>query len=166
MIRTVFAISILAAAIQLPDTALAGSILERAAGKWSGTGWARRDANAPRELVKCRLSAKFVKKQNRLSVSGKCTGGGRSVRLSGRFVDEGAGDFSGKWSTGSRLGADQMTGRQNGNKIRFNWQSRNQKTGKVTGYFTQWNVQKSKLSVATGLRDNSAPLMVEINFTR
>lgn len=128
--------------------AQADSLLALADGKWRGAGWARQALKDPKRATKCALDMEYSPDRNTLSISGKCAGGGRSARVTGRFVEYSPGRYTGQWNAGGGFSADGMSGKRSGNRILMSWRSINKGTRGEQRFAAKWTISKNRISVS------------------
>lgn len=142
-----------AAADPLPDMA----------GAWTGSGWVRQAPGAAQESVRCRLNNVHDAGRARLRVRGACAVPGRRLDVDGALIVEG-GSVSGFWSNPAGAGQAGITGRIDGDAVRFAVRARDPATGRDVSQIVTLR-SGDGLSMRSEHRDDGSP-MSSIAFSR
>ncbi len=146
---------ILASPIAAKNGSSARVDLSEMAGKWKGTGWGKRNSSAPREGVRCRLTAKYRKKNQKLSVSGKCAATSRTFTLLGHVAEQkNSNKMTGRWINPDGIGSINIAGRRTANKLVFTFMAKDGKTGRKRKYRTVWSLQKNGFNLTSQIAEN------------
>ncbi len=156
------------AALMLPASTSVNRVdLSKYGGKWSGSGWGKRDAGAPRERVRCRMTAKYRAKTRRLSVSGKCAAASRSFTLLGHVAEyRGSNRLTGRWVNPSGMGSVKVAGRRNGNNLIFTFRAKDRKLGKMRQFRTVWKLNRNSFTLNSQVAKGGYRDIGSIRFSR
>lgn len=139
--------------------------LSQMAGKWTGQGWTSRKKGAPKENVRCRMTAKYRAKARKLSVSGKCAANGGSFTLLGHIAEyQGSKKLTGRWINPRGIGATSVKGNRMGNRLTLLLDRRDKKT--KTRYKTVWDLRRNGFTLSTGHANSAANALGRISFQR
>ncbi len=134
-------------------------------GQWTGTGWAKRTTNGPRETVRCRISGKYVLPGRQLFVTGKCAVPGRKFNLKGTVSSEvDGGTIRGRWSNPFGAGSASVRGRQSGNRVFLDFRAPHPDTKEKVLQQMEWQIADNAFAITTRLHDGQ--VMSELKFSR
>ncbi|WP_417622012.1 hypothetical protein [Parasphingorhabdus sp.] len=141
--------------------------LSQFAGKWSGTGWGKRDGSAVLEPVRCRLIARYRKATRKLVFSGKCAATSRTFTLLGHLAHyPGTAKITGRWVNPGGVGSINIVGKRRLNQMNFEFQAKDRKSGKRERFRSRWKFRRSGFSINTA-QLTPAPLPIgSITFER
>lgn len=158
-----------ALACAAPSTTIAKSeriALSKMTGKWSGSGWGKRHADAPRETLRCRLTSRYIARKRELRLTGKCAAAARSYDISGFLKNAAGGRVTGRWANPNGAGAVNIAGKRSGNSISFTVKATDPKTKQKRTYRMVWKLARGSMSVATRLADSETKPVGMIRFDK
>ena len=107
-----------------------GGLLQRLAGKWVGSGAARKREESPPELIKCRISATLDAEKQQLEQSGRCATADRTSSIVGEIRhDPETGRYLGHWSTRADGRTTALEGERIGDELHLI--ARDEKAGSI-----------------------------------
>lgn len=161
-LRAAFVLLLLAPPI---SPSLAADQLAMLRGEWSGTGWAKRTTDGPRETVRCRVSSKYSPPARRLLVTGKCAVPGRKFNLRGVVSSEvDGGAIRGSWANPFGAGSASVSGSQSGNRVTLDFRAPHPDTKEDVPQQMEWTIGDRAFSITTKLGDGE--VMSELKFGR
>lgn len=132
----------------------ADTLLSRADGSWSGSGWFRNGIDTPKEAARCRYKNKVSASGDKLTISGKCSVAGRTFKTTGTINLSGSGGrFAGDWSNPRGPGTISLVGQQSGSKITFTFRAREETTSEYLAHRSIWTISKSKLRLVGSVKN-------------
>lgn len=141
--------------------------LSEMTGKWKGTGWGKRNSSAPKEGVRCRLTARFRSKNRKLSVSGKCAATSRTFTLLGHVAEyNGSNKMTGRWVNPSGIGSMKIAGTRKGNNLIFTFIAKEDKTGKRRKYRSIWSLKRNGFDLRSQIAGKTFRDIGNIQFRR
>jgi len=141
--------------------------LSSMAGKWRGSGWGVRHKGAPRERVRCRMTAKYRNRSRKLVLSGKCAAVSRSFTLLGHIAEyTDSNHITGRWINPDGLGALNIKGVRRGNHFIFDFRARDRKAKTKLKYRTVWAMKAKSILLSTVLPDDKGIKIGELSFAR
>lgn len=139
--------------------------LSKMAGKWTGQGWALRKQGAPKESVRCRLTAKYSKKARKLSISGKCAASSGTFTLLGHIAEySNSNKLTGRWVNPKGVGTANVAGSRKGNRLTFLLDRSSKKAKKA--YKTVWDIRRNGFTLNTGHATGAHNALGQISFQR
>lgn len=136
-----------------------------AAGRWSGAGWVKRDGDASKDAVRCRITSSY--EAPRLSIDGKCAVSGTNFPVKG-YVDEASGRFTGRWY--NPFGADTaaVSGRRKGDTVDLRFQFRDKDSDETVDGTLVWKLGTDELVLSSAAKapGSKAEPLSRIVFTR
>lgn len=156
----------------------AGVALSSLNGDWSGTGWGTRYPGASKERLRCRLKARYQhrkggrsaagkNKSAMLKLSGRCAATSRSFNIAGHISEQsGSRKITGRINNPDGIGAINVAGYRDGNKLVFNYKAKDKKTKKTRKYQSVWTIGKTKISYKTTLREPGKKVVGAVTFAR
>lgn len=160
------AVILVAMAFSLPS-ARADGFLSSLDGRWSGSGWAKRNSGSPREVVRCRIKNTYVDASQRLVVTGKCVVPGRKFDLSGTVsARDGSNEINGRWSNPFGMGSTRVNGRRSGDQIRFTFSAKDPETKMLVDQAMKWIRSGEGFSITTLNQEENGEALSKIEFRR
>ena len=163
-LRSVIVVPLIMLAMPAPS-ALSADLLAALGGAWTGTGWAKRTTDGPREAVRCRISNRYHAPGRRLVVTGKCAVPGRKFNLTGTVsstVD--GGPIRGRWSNPFGAGSASVEGHQSGNRVFLDFRAPHPDTKEKVAQQMEWLLADNAFSITTRLHDGQ--IISELKFAR
>jgi len=152
----VFAGTVLALAFVISTMGFgsADTLLSRADGSWSGSGWFKNGIDTPKEAARCRYKNKVSATGDKLTISGKCSAAGRTFKTTGTIDFSGSGGrFTGDWSNPRGPGTISLVGHQSGSKITFTFRAREETTSEYLAHRSIWTISNSKLRLVGSVKN-------------
>lgn len=141
--------------------------LSQFAGKWSGTGWGKRDSSAAREAVRCRMTARYRKATRKLVFSGKCAATSRTFTLLGHVAHyPGTNKITGRWVNPDGVGSINISGKRQVNQLSFEFQAKDRNSGEKQTFRNHWNLSSSTFSIRTDQMTPVQSTIGSISFKR
>jgi hypothetical protein len=162
-----FAATLIAALVivSATGTAQADALLSRADGKWSGSGWFKNGIDAPKEAARCRYSNSVNASGEELTISGKCSVGGRTFTTSGTIRSIGSGGgYSGGWSNPRGPGTISLQGQKSGSRITFTFRAREETSGEYLPHRSTWHISRSKLRLVGSVKNPDTGRFSELSI--
>ncbi|WP_306260697.1 hypothetical protein [Pararhizobium sp. IMCC21322] len=132
----------------------ADTLLAKADGSWSGSGWFRNGIDTPKEAARCRYKNQVSSSGDKLTISGKCTAAGRTFKTTGTIDFSGSGGrFTGGWSNPRGPGTISLVGQQSGSKITFTFRAREETTSQYLAHRSIWTISSSKLRLVGSVKN-------------
>lgn len=168
----VFAGTVLAlfALFSTVESSFADTFLSKAVGSWSGGGWFKNGIDAPKEAARCRYKNQISSSGDKLTISGKCSAGGRTFKTTGTIdVSGSGGGFTGGWSNPRGPGTIALAGQKSGSRITFTFRAKEETTSKYLAHRSVWTISKSKLRLVGSVKNPETGQYSELSvmdFTR
>ncbi|MEP2990447.1 MAG: hypothetical protein ABJN65_04450 [Parasphingorhabdus sp.] len=161
---------VLANGILLSDSQAKSDVpvpLSQYAGKWTGTGWGKRDSSAAREAVRCRMTVKSRKATRKLVFSGKCAATSRTFTLLGHLAHyPGTNKMTGRWVNPDGVGSMNIVGKRRSNILSFEFRAKDRKSGKKQMFRNRWILRGSQFSIHTDQLTPAQSTIGSITFNR
>ncbi len=136
--------------------AAAGDLLAMLDGRWTGSGWSRAVADAPRESLRCKLVVTVSPRGSRIDIRGKCAVPGKSYDLRSFIARKADGTYEGQWSNPGGEGAADLTGRRDGDRLVLHYDGRHPDTARrVEGTMT-WTIGADSFVLSNTVTDVAA----------
>lgn len=160
--RTLFAVFTVLSAT---GSAQADALLSKADGNWSGSGWFKNGIEAPKEAARCRYRNSINGSGDELTISGKCSLGGRTFTTSGTIKSTGSGgSYSGGWSNPRGPGTISLRGQKSGSRITFTFRAREETSGEYLPHRSSWTISSSKLRLVGSVKDPDTGKFSELSI--
>lgn len=132
----------------------ADTLLSKADGNWSGSGWFRNGIDTAKEAARCRYKNQVSSSGKKLTISGKCSAGGRTFKTTGTINFPGSGgSLTGDWSNPRGPGTISLVGQKSGSKITFTFRAREETTSEYLAHRSIWTISKSKLRLVGSVKN-------------
>lgn len=129
------------------SAASADSFFQVTDGQWTGNGWIRAKSGSLKQATKCRLALKYNDKNKRLQIKGKCAGGGRSSRVSGKIASVNVDKYEASWRILGKFSANNILGMRVRDDVHFKWNEQNKETEELETLNMTWNIASNKISI-------------------
>lgn len=157
-------LSLAALLIGIATPALTDPLADMAGG-WSGSGIARKSADAPEEAVRCRLDNTWETENSRLRIRGRCAVPGRSFEVHGALARRGDGRLRGFWSNPDGPGQTSISGRVEDQKVEFTFSAKDPATGEDVSQIVRWTLEGDVLRFVSWHRVEGV-IMADITLER
>ncbi len=158
---------IVAMSVSFTSAAHSNDLLEKMDGRWKGKGWAKRDVDGAREVVRCRLHNKYFPKKAELLVSGKCVVPGKKFDLKGAVAaQDGSMVVTGRWANPLGFGSTSVKGTHQGNRVVLNFSAPDPKTKKNIKQQMDWQISASGFRIINRVRDGGKDTLSDLKFRR
>lgn len=158
---------VVAMSVSVTSTALSNDLLKKMDGPWKGEGWAKRETDGAREVVRCRLHNKYFPEKAELVVSGKCVVPGKKFELKGSVSSQ-TGDkvISGRWANPFGFGSTSVKGTQEGNRVVLNFSAPDPTTKKDIKQQMNWQISAGGFRIVNRVREGGKGTLSDLRFSR
>lgn len=158
---------IAALSVSFTSTALSNDLLKKMDGRWKGEGWAKREVDGAREVVRCRLHNKYFPEKAELIVSGKCVVPGKKFDLKGAVISQnGSKVITGRWANPFGFGSTSVKGTHQKDRAVLNFTAPDPKTKKDIKQQMDWQISAGGFRIINRVREGAKDTLSDLRFRR
>ena len=151
--RTAFLLTLSLTVLALPVRAQADELLSRLDGRWTGSGWSQANADAARDVLRCKLAITLSASGDRADIRGKCATPGKSYDMRSFIARQGDGSYTGQWSNPGGEGAADLTGTRSGDRLVMRYDGRHPDTKRRIAGTMTWRIATGSISLSNTVTD-------------